>query len=413
MRKLAAAVAIAGVMLGGWAQPGAEPQPQPPSGDVLFLRTGRGITLIRTNTEEIAQRFPNAVPSVDWTAVVRAVPVVGANPHGTETRVISLDLDAHELWSQDIRGTLEVKVASAGGRLAALGPPSGSAGYPEGRSSTPLVIAGDPAGPTTIELRGNYEPEAFSTDGESLFVVQYLPPLRPSHYRVRRLDLQTEQVTGVFTVDGHLQEAMQGTARIQAASPDGRRLYTLYTLEGPDGVRRAFVHVLSLDELWAHCVDLPDSFSTARERAIAIAVAPDGERVYVADATSGTVAEIDTEALAVARTARVSFNAPGGAAQAVSGGDGTLYLAKGARLVFLDTRTMSIARSRDMRQWITGLQAGAVGSRLYVGQTDHIAVLNTATGLKMGELDADGVIDQLGRSTRWLAEERTAFTCAC
>ena len=409
-RTLGVVVAIVGLALGGWAPPGTGGrEAETPVQDVLFLRTGGGTTLVRTG-EAAAQVFPGGIPASDWSAVVRAT------MRRRETQVVALDTSGTRLWSSVVRGSLEVKLASAHADLVALGPPGGSTGYPTGRSWTTLVVVGpDPMDPNTIELRGNYEPEAFSTDGGSLFVVQYLPPLRPSHYRVRRLDLRTERVEGVYTVDGHLQEAMRGTARIQAASPDGRRLYTLYTLDEPDGTRRAFVHVLSLDELWAHCVDLPEGFATAGEQALAIAVASDGERVFVADATSGAVSEIDTGALRVTRTAPAAFFAPGGTAQAVAGHDGTLSLAKGGRLVVLDGATLTTRRTRDLGQRITGLQAGRAPGRLYVGVKDRILVLDTRTGLQLAVIDPTnlGTIDQLGASTRWLEEQRTAFTCAC
>jgi sugar lactone lactonase YvrE len=320
------------------------------------------------------------------------------------------------LWSRDVEGRLEVKVASEHGGMVALGSPQEGTGYPGGRASTTLVVLEEGTSePRTIELSGNYEPEAFSTDGQSLFVVEYLPARNPTRYRVRRLDLRTEEVVGVYTVDAELQESMQGTARVQAASPDGRRLYTLYTLEGAEGARRAFVHVLSLDELWAHCIDLPATFGTADERAIAISVAPDGRRLYVADAATGTVAEADTESLAVTRTTQASFGSSGGVAHAVAGPDGMLYLGKGTGLLALDASTWAPGRSWDMEERITGIQAANDGRRLYVGLKDQIVVLDAATGERLGVLDPAGLgtIDQLGRSTRSLDEERTDFECAC
>jgi YVTN family beta-propeller protein len=246
-------------------------------------------------------------------------------------------------------------------------------------------------------------------------VVEYLPPSDPTRYRVRRLDLRTEEVVGVYTVDAELQEAMEGTARVQASSPDGRRLYTLYTVAGPGGTRRAFVHVLSLDELWAHCVDLPPVFETASERSIAIAVAPDGRRLYVADADTGTVAEVDTEALAVTRTVQAAFGSRGGTAHGAVGSDGRLYLGKGSGLSSLDVSTLSAGRSWEMAGRITGIQVANDGGRVYVGLKDRIVVLDSATGETLGELDPANVgsIAQLGQSTRSLEEERTEIECAC
>jgi hypothetical protein len=277
-----------------------------------------------------------------------------------------------------------------------------------------VVIDQDTADSRTIELKGNYEPEAFSTDGGSLFVIEYLPPRRPTSYRVRRLDLRTEDVVGVYTVDAELQEAMQGTARIQTASPDGRRLYTLYTIDGGE-TRHAFIHVLSLDQLWAHCVDLPSNFGAASEREIALSVAPDGTRLYVADASTGTVAEVDTEALAITRAADAGFGSQEGATHAVNGPNGMLYLGKGARLLALDGSTLEPARSWRMEGRITGMQAASHGGRLYVGLKDQIVILDTSSGATIGALDPANIgnIGQLGQTTRALEEKRTAIECAC
>jgi hypothetical protein len=400
--------AVLAVALAGCARLGAGAGAGPE--EVLFLRTPEGITLVRALPEGVAINFPDAVPSTDWSAVVRAVPGAG------ETRVEALDSPSGALlWSRVVPGTLEARVASRNGSLVALGSPREGTGYPAGRSSTTLVIAGSDGSERTIELEGNYEPEAFSTDGQSLFVIEYLPPKDPTQYRVRRLDLRTEQIVGVYTVDAELQEAMQGTARIQAASPDGTRLYTLYTLQGPDGMSRAFVHVLALDELWAHCVDLPAAFVNAGEKSLAISIAPDGRHLYVADASTGTVAEVDTEALAVTRTAHAEFDSPGGAAHAATGSDGMLYLAKGSHLVSVDASTMSPVRSWDMDGRITGIQAPGNGRRLYVGLKDQIVILDTETGENAGVIDPAnvGTIDQLGQETASLEEDRTEIECAC
>jgi hypothetical protein len=403
------AVALLAAGSGSGAPPAPEAEPVPE--DVLFLRTSEGVALVRGLPEGAAINVPGAVAAIDWSAVVRAIPQEG----GTVVEAIDPETGA-SLWSREVPGTLEVKVASGDAAMVALGHPEESAGYASGRSSTALVILEDGVPePRTIVLDGNYAPESFSTDGGSLFVVEYLPRENPTSYRVRRLDLATEDVVGVYTVDQELQESMQGTARVQAASPDGRRLYTLYTLEGARGVRRTFVHVLSLDELWAHCIDLPASFGGLDERAMAVTVSPDGTRLYVADASTGMVAEADTETLAVTRTAGIAFWSQGGIAHAAAGRDGPLYLAKGKGVLEVDTDEWTAGRSWELEGRISGLQTSNDGTRLFVGLRDEIVVLDTETGAQLEAVDPTGVeaIDQLGTSTRSLEEERTTTECAC
>lgn len=412
MRKssLAALAAISAVSLVACGRPLWNEAPPP--GDVLFLRTGKGISLVSTISEAATLRLSNAVPSTDWSAVVQAV------SRGGTTWVEAFDSSSGDkLWSREAPGNLRVKVSSKDGRFVALGTPGrGATGYPSGRSTTRLVVIDqDSAEPRTIRLEGNYEPEAFSLDGGSLFVIQYLPPRRPASYRVRRLDLRTEKVMGVYTVDAELQRRMQGTARIQAASPDGRRLYTLYTIDGPRA-REAFVHVLSLDELWAHCVDLPASFASGSESDIALSVTPDGSRLFVAHGGIGAVAEIDTELQSVVRTANAPIaSEPGDDTHAATGRDDKLYVGRGSTVLALDAFTLRPAGSWDLWRTVTGLQAAGRGGRLYVGLYDQIAILETTAGRTLEVLDpaSIGRIGQLGQTTRSLVEERKEVVCAC
>ena len=388
------------------AEPGEKPR-----NEVLFLRTNEGITLLQTSPTRNVTRFPDAVSSTDWSAVVQTAPA------GSDTRVMAFEsASARQLWSREVDGRFEAKVASPGAEMVALGNPRGEDGYLVGRSNTTLVILDqDVAQARAIQLVGNYEPEAFSTDGQSLFVVEYLPPMHPTRYRVRRLDLKTEQVVGVFTVDAELQEAMEGTARVQAASPDGRRLYTLYTIDDGQGARHAFVHVLDLDELWAHCVDLPHSFGEAPEQAIGITVAPDGKHLYAADTSNGTVAEIDTKSLAVTRTAPSPIEPGRGVAHAAVASDGTFYVAKGRQLNALDPSTLSTKDTWELDSTVTGIQPASQGTRVYIGLKDQIVILDPATGDRMGMLDPgeDKRIERLGTSTQLLDEVREVISCAC
>ena len=73
--------------------------------------------------------------------------------------------------------------------------PGYDAWTPVPRASTTIVVA-DPSGgspASRFRLAGNFEPEAFSTGGDALFLIQYLPALAPTVYRVTELDLRTAE----------------------------------------------------------------------------------------------------------------------------------------------------------------------------------------------------------------------------
>ncbi|MGH2748307.1 MAG: hypothetical protein ACRDKB_10325 [Actinomycetota bacterium] len=398
-------ILIVSLLLGACGSPPEESAQE----DLLFLQTGSGVAIVETGATSPTFRDGAVVPSRDWSTVVRTVTV------RNETRLEALNpTSGVESWSMNLAGNLRVKVVSEDGDLVALGPARESH-YSQGRASTKLVIAGKGIpDPRTIKLEGSFEPEAFSIDGRSLFVIEYLPARAPSSYRVRRLDLESGRAGGVYTVDEELQQAMGGTARIQATSPDGRRLYTLYTLDGSKGASYAFIHVLSLDELWAHCIDLPPEFANSSESATALTVSPDGKRLYVANTEAGAVAEVDTDELKVVRTGDIG-SLFAGRTHAVIDSDRTLYIASGTRVVAMAIPDLTQRDWWSMPEEITGVQLASDESKLYVGLRKRIVTLDVSTGEQLGVLDPPGVnrIDGLGRTTRSLDEERTEFVCAC
>src|SRR5918996_5499252 len=410
MRRIAASIGLGvAVLLGACGEPGSLET----STDLLFIQTAGDVAVVEPGASTPAFRG-GAVPSSDWSTVVRS------EPDGTSTEIVALDPSTgQERWDTTLPGNLRAKVVSNEGDLVALGPVR-ERHHRLGRSSTTLVIVGsDVAEPRTITLDGNYEPEAFSTDGQSLFVIKYSPAWAPTSYQVRRLDLDTQHVEGVYTPDAHLQRAMGGTARIQTASPDGRRLYTLYTLVGEGGRRYAFIHVLSLDQLWAHCIDLPGEFATPPEAATALTVSPDGTRLYVANHAEAAVAQIDTSKLEIDRTQSINFGFGGGRAHAAHDAGSTLYLASGRRVALVDTSSLTERRSWLMKEKIRGLQVAGDGRRLYVAFRDRVAILRAATGEGIETIDPPGIrrIDRFGPTMPTLDDADPSLdkniTCAC
>lgn len=207
----------------------------------------------------------------------------------------------------------ELRAVSADGSRAALFEEIEQDGARVSRI-TSLVLNGIDISVTEYELAGLVEPEAFSTDGTALFVIDHQRSDTPGAYRVRPLDLATGELQTIvgpqkvpFTDD------MNGTGRRQIWSPDGTRLYTLYIRQthhhhddGPDHPHGeqgtdGFVHVLDLDDEWAFCLDLPSAFGAGDLDTTALAVSPDGAELAVADMNAGQIAFASTVDLTVIR----------------------------------------------------------------------------------------------------------------
>ena len=380
--------------------------------DMLFLQTSSGVAIVEAGAGSASYSGTAAVPSSDWSTVVQTT-LVQEQRAPRSTRIDAVNPATGRIqWERTLPGKLRVKVVSGDGNLVALADRR-EPNYLSGRRHTRLLIVDGRTDITrTIEVAKNLEPEAFSTDGRSLFVLLYTPWNAPTNYQVRRLDLTTQRLMEVYTPDAHLQERMRGTARIQAMSPDGSRLYTLYTL-GRGKNAHAFIHTLDLDELWAHCIDLPHEFARANEFSTDISVSADGEHLYVADSAAGAVAEIDTRQLAITETATVDFGR-GYPTHVLSAEGGGLYLTSGRNLTSLDPATLLETRSRKMDQRITGVQSGSGGRKLYVGLRKRIEVIDPTDGSMLATLDPPGVgrLGLMGRGSRVLTNYQY-LSCAC
>jgi hypothetical protein len=378
--------------------------------DLLYFEGPRGIAVLAAGAGTAAPATAG-IPSTDWSSVVSA-----------DARRLATDVEARdartgeELWTQSVDGPkLEVRVVSREADMVALLPVGNH--YTLGRTKTELVVTGRDTAPRTIVLDGNYEPEAFSNDAKSVFLLQYLPARNPDSYQVRRLDLTTEKVEGVYSVDAELQERMRGTARVQAMSPDGVYLYTLYTTGGGQlGPRRAFVHVLNLDELWAHCIDLPAEFGQVRETDIALTVSPDSKRLYVNDADTGAMAEVDTRSLEVLRTSEAPVLTSEYSPRGVHDGAHTLYVARGPFLSAIDTRTLEVVDEWTMENKIRGVQVSSDAKKVYVALATQVITLAAGSGDELDAVDPPGVgrIHRMGPVMRSIqSPPLDKLTCSC
>lgn len=285
----------------------------------VLVSDGAGrITLLDINTGEPAYTVTGAVKTPDGSAIVRA------EPEGEATEVEVLNPESGEVvTSTRIDGTLEIRAVSPfGGVVALMTPrPKGADLYvPEARDQTSIkVVWSDGRAPQDYTLEGNFEPETFSTDEETLFLLEFYPSSDPDRYYVRQLDLASGEITEVETTDQELgielNPEMRGHARAQAMSPDGTYLFSLYTIgkgeapvhdpSDPATDRWAFVHTLNLEEKWSHCIFLPVPFGTESESAMSMGISGDGKDLFVIDASTESVARIHTRGLHVDRVERI------------------------------------------------------------------------------------------------------------
>jgi hypothetical protein len=197
---------------------------------------------------------------------------------------------------------LQAVVVDDRGRVAFTDPiADGHTIYDPGGKSTSSIVVVDPeaksAGVMEFTFEGNIVPEVFTADGESLFVINHLPPMDPTFYEVARLDLASGELSEVL---GPLKEPpspMEGIGRRQVGTGDGTFLFTLYTRQPAhhDGSEHGdhlhgFIHALSLRNGWAVCLDLPNGFGQGESGTAAIAVDTADEHLFVVDAIAGAIA---------------------------------------------------------------------------------------------------------------------------
>jgi hypothetical protein len=355
-----------------------------PRPELLYLGGRTSITALAPASGKVRFQEAGAVPSRDWSVLY------SATNDGMTTTLRTLDPGTGaELATRTVPGVFTVRTVSEDGSMVALSPP-----YPDGfdpyhpyaKDPTPLVIVrrGDPE-PQVLSVAGNVEPEAFSLAGDSLFVIDFVPPLAPERYRVARLDLDAGTVGDVRSDEQELQEPMRGTARAQVMAPDGRRLYTLYTRDATaTDPAEAFVHVLDLEKEQATCVDLPAEFVTSPLGALA--TTPSGSRLYVSAPAVGALAELDTSALEVTRTATLPADPAATSARATAT-ETTLYLAVGDRITPVALNDLTAGEAWLAPDTVTGIEPSTDGGTLYVSLPDRVLALDPRTLTQRKELD--------------------------
>jgi hypothetical protein len=400
--------------------------PPAAAGDVVVLGTTDGAFVVSSSSGSVLAEDAGEIAAPD-----------GSRRYASSTDGKSTTLETRDpvtgevLASTNVPGKLEAGVASISGEAVALLEPGrmSTDGELAPPHRTTTIVVADPSGEgaiRTYRLEGNYEPEAFSIDDRRLFLIQYLPALDPSVYRVMTLNLASSQVRPIFGRFKTPPERMPGVRLTQVFDDASDQLYTLYTNEpskGYDGnwdgqgygggggyggkgggkgngeargtAGVSFVHVLNLRDGWAYCAGLPRALWGRPASAQAMATSPTGRQLYIVDSTRGIVVEMNTNTLRIHRTAHLDLSGAGGQrTSAVTSHDGErLFIGSamdGAAVYEIDVDSMEVVGRWTMPAPVGGLALSGDGARLYAALEDRVAVLDSSTGEPLTSLSFGG-----------------------
>jgi len=401
---------------------------RPPAPVLVSDGEGR-LSLINVDTGEPAYTVNDAVRAPAGSKILRA------EEEGEATEVEVLSPESGEVVaSTRIEGSLTIRAVSPfGGAVALMAPrPKTTDLYvPEPREQTLVtVVWSEEREPRTYTLEGNFEPETFSADEETLFLLEFYPPTDPDRYFVRQLDLASGEISDVETPDQELgielNPEMRGHARAQAMAPDGSFLFSLYTIgkgeaavhdpNDPETDRWAFVHTLNLEEKWSHCIFLPLPFGTESEAALSLGISGDGKHLFVIDAATESVARIDARRLEVETVEQI----PGlysAQARPVAVGPEVVYIGMGDSVLEMGSDTLIpnaafVVSTGNGSLGVRGLELAPDGRTLRVAHGSSISVLDMPSErviatLTTPEGDADSFLgdpvgDRIDLSLEWI-----------
>jgi DNA-binding beta-propeller fold protein YncE len=274
----------------------------------------------------------------------------------------------------------------------------------QNNNATTIVLVDTQAGKLvkTIQLKGDFELDAVSPDGMSLYLLQ-MPTDGSGHYYVKLYNVNENKLYDSPIVDKtEINDRMTGVALTRHMAGDGTAAYTLYTNTSQN---TAFMHILPLDGEafpFARCVDLPVGKSADLLHYYTLTLSPDGGTLYAVNAALGVASLINLDNGGTSNifndkvASTIHFN-PGNAGSssdtsrmlyngaALSPDGKTLYVVGMDGIWAINTADLQAHRSTVTHyltsQTFTDIAMSADGRTLYaVDPTHGITLLDAATG---------------------------------
>jgi hypothetical protein len=226
-------------------------------------------------------------------------------------------------------------------------------------------------------LRGMWEVEALSPDGNRLFLVHWK---RSGGYTLENVDTRSGRLSPTRLDEAD--EKMSGQAQGAVMTRDGRWLLTLYLKADSS----TFLHALDLRTGLAHCIDLPLRGDPLKVGSTALALSPDEHKLYLASPFLGRVMTVDLRAFRVSRDVRFTRLAADplsmvGPSAAVTP-NGRMLAFSGADRAWLYDSAFGVVRQPVRTTWeIRGIGFGPDGRRLMtLGAAGQARAFDAATG---------------------------------
>lgn len=264
------------------------------SGYVLYARNAQlgnaPLDVIDAATGRVELSLPVGTPSTDWSRLY------AAKHDNGRTSLQAIDVHTAQVVSQiSFNGWFDLPMADPSGLTGGLSPNGKwlalrSSGQTS-ETSFMLVSTSFDQHPRRITLPGDLAFDAFSNDGQRLYLIESLAASQPGHYRVRRYDVALGALDPRVIVDKReiASASMTGTRISGVFAPDGGWQYSLYINEktGP------FIHALNLDQTFAWCIDLPSGGTRDEQMMWSLAIVKDGRELFAVNPTLGKVARVD------------------------------------------------------------------------------------------------------------------------